>query len=66
LVQLYCGELTPDEALAAATRGETTARERRGETADSELRRLARREHQCDCSEASAAPEYDKGPAVAG
>ena len=33
LVQLYCDELTPDEAFAAATRGETTARERRGETA---------------------------------
>jgi lipoprotein NlpI len=33
LVQLYCGELTPDEAFAAARRSETTARERRGETA---------------------------------
>ena len=33
LVQLYCGELTPDEAFAAASRNETTAGERRGETA---------------------------------
>ncbi|HEV2551023.1 MAG TPA: hypothetical protein VGU20_27170 [Stellaceae bacterium] len=103
LVQLYCGELAPDEAFAAATRSETTARERRGETAfylgerallagdierakplleeakdacpasfiecwaaDSELRRVARREHPHDCSEAGAALNYDKGPAVAG
>lgn len=34
--------------------------------ADSELRRLARRVQQYDGSEASPAPQYDKGPAVAG
>jgi lipoprotein NlpI len=107
LVQLYCGELTADEAFAAAARNEATARERRGETAfywgerallagaierakplleeareacpapfiecwaaDSELRRLARREQPCDGSDASQAsrlePQYDRGPAVAG
>jgi lipoprotein NlpI len=33
LVQLYCGELTPNEAFAAAQRNKMTTRERRGETA---------------------------------
>ena len=33
LLQLYCGELTPHDAFAAAQRSEMTARERRGETA---------------------------------
>lgn len=33
LVQLFCGELTPNEAFAAAQRNDMTARERGGETA---------------------------------
>jgi hypothetical protein len=34
--------------------------------ADAELRRLARREQQCDGSDASPEPQYDRGPAVVG